>query len=187
MNLSGVRQPSRLQTGSGVILEKANASGGKFISGGLTLGLGNQLKPLWRDPPTCYAKAIGEARQWPIVLYDTDTRRAWLEDGASALLQITLGQIWADRFVKLHQLESTPDVDLTCKSHKGGDEAMSILLNPENQLLQLYWEASAPEVKREWNKQGGLGLTRRATRTGPQMSGISRSGFGEFRDVGKNV
>lgn len=156
MNLSGVRQPSRLETGSGVTLEKASVSGGRFISAGLAFGLGNHLKPLWRDLPTCYAKAIGEARQWPIVLYDTDTRRAWLEDGASALLQITLGQIWADKFVKLHQLASIPDVDLACKSHKGGDEAMSILLNQKNHLLQLYQEASAPEVKRNWNEQGGF-------------------------------
>jgi hypothetical protein len=119
-------------------------------------GIGNQLKPLWRSPRDCYARAIGEARQWPIVLYDSDTKRAWLEDGASALLQITHGQLRSDSFVKLHQLENAPDLRLTCPSRKGGDEAMSVLLDPHNQWLELYHEASGPILKRNWNEQGGF-------------------------------
>ena len=127
-------------------------TGGKFINVGLSAGVGNQLKPIWREkPPALYAKVIREARRWPIVLYDTDTRRAWLEDGASALLQITHSQLRADSFMRTYQPESIPDLRFACQSRKGGDEAMNILLDFHNQFLELSEEAGQLTLERKWN------------------------------------
>lgn len=75
------------------MLENATITGGKYITAGVTIGFGNHHKTFQDIAGVPYKPRITEARRWYVLLYDTDEKRAWLEDGATALLQITTGQL----------------------------------------------------------------------------------------------
>lgn len=121
---------------------------GKFITGGVTFNLGRHQKALYHTAERSFTFKIWEARQWHVVLYDTDAKRAWLEDGATALLHVTHGQL---RSIWFQKLFGEFEVSFA-KGHRrqGGDDSMKVLLDQDNMGLQLDLEVSETSIKREW-------------------------------------
>lgn len=146
--MSGVRQPSRLSREFPISLEKASVAAGKFITCGVTFNLGRHQKALYHTAERPYKLKIWEARQWHVVLYDTDAKRTWLEDEATALLQITRGQLRSTWFQKLF---GEYEVSFA-KGHRrqGGDDSMKVLLDQDNMGLPLDLDVSETRIKREW-------------------------------------
>jgi hypothetical protein len=58
------------------------------VIGGLNLSINNRDKPLRLDRQNDFPSMLRWISQQPFVFYDVDTRRAWLVDGASALLHL---------------------------------------------------------------------------------------------------
>ncbi|KAF4544369.1 Pfs domain protein [Lasiodiplodia theobromae] len=80
---SGLSQP-----GQGWTFEKVSISGGKIINGGVTFGKGNINNPLHIRRQPVYVKQIYEASCKHVIFYDVGDRRAWLVNGAAALLHL---------------------------------------------------------------------------------------------------
>lgn len=76
-------------TRPGCALEKVTITGGKFLSIGGTFAFGDKDTSFGLSGPGPYERKIFWASQISVILYDVDDRRAWLVDGANALLHMT--------------------------------------------------------------------------------------------------
>ena len=82
-------------TGAGCALEKVNLSGGKYLTFGATFAPGNKDSP-FRAPSTgLYGRRLRHAQNSHVIFFDVDSehRRAWLFDGARALLHMTYARL----------------------------------------------------------------------------------------------
>jgi hypothetical protein len=78
---------------AGCALEKVSISGGKIITAGPSFARGNKDSTLVRSSQGPYEYKIYAASRMKVIFYDTVDRRAWLVDGASALLHMTRAQL----------------------------------------------------------------------------------------------
>ncbi|KAE8442926.1 hypothetical protein EG329_002530 [Mollisiaceae sp. DMI_Dod_QoI] len=78
---------------AGCALEKVTISGGKIITAGVSFARSNKDSTLVRSALGPYEKKIYAASWMKVILYDTTDRRAWLIDGANALLHMTRAQL----------------------------------------------------------------------------------------------
>ena len=86
--------PSGLRrTHPGCVLEKVSISGGKFISAGMTAAVGKKDKGVFIKPRENYLYQLKWIANEYILLFDVNDRRAWLVDGASALLHLIRSSI----------------------------------------------------------------------------------------------
>lgn len=75
-------------------MEKVSLSGGKFVTPSITFGRGARNKVLNYQGERTYDEAVNHARNDTYVnFYDVGDHRAWLIDGASAVLHLTLTQL----------------------------------------------------------------------------------------------
>lgn len=109
--------------------------------GGLNLSINNRDKPLRLDRQNDFPSMLKWISQQPFVFYDVDTRRAWLVDGASALLHLLRTSLNRDGndtvspyewMFDASQLREEP-ADLPARL-----AALNVLKSSENGKLRLY-------------------------------------------------
>ena len=108
-------------------MEKVTISGGKFIEAGATFSLGKKDTRLNLSSPGPYRKKINSARQMNVILYDTEDKRAWLVDGANALIHLTRAQLGLELYRESSfDLDSFPHTDPELGSAAAVEALMSI-------------------------------------------------------------
>ncbi|KAI9163840.1 hypothetical protein HJFPF1_05468 [Paramyrothecium foliicola] len=80
---SGLRRPP-----ASIVVDRLYPEGGSNIIGGLNMALNKKEKPFWLERERDYPSLLKWISLQPIVFYDVATQRAWLIDGASALLHL---------------------------------------------------------------------------------------------------
>lgn len=84
-------------------------------------------------------------------MYDTQAKRAWLEDGATALVQVINGQLQNEWLRKLFDF---PRMRFSDFSRRGGDDLMRVLTDSANMGLVLDIEVSKNDNEWGWDAQG---------------------------------
>lgn len=92
-------------------MDKVSISGGKIINAGVTFARGIKDTPLYLKRAMAYEQEIHDAGNVQVVLYDMADKRAWLVDGACALLHLTCTQTF-DSMVPQKQSVSAGAVPL---------------------------------------------------------------------------
>ncbi|KAI1395613.1 hypothetical protein F4819DRAFT_477925 [Hypoxylon fuscum] len=140
---------SRLkQPGPGCAFEKITIVGGMFVTGGISATIGKKDKAVhikFRDDYTMRLKWI--AKKF-VVLYDVQERRAWLVDGASALLHLVRASLKHDSSDAFRSLFIYKDSALreASQPYTGKAASISVLTDWQNINLPLY---AKPDSSRE--------------------------------------
>jgi hypothetical protein len=111
---------------------------GSYVSGGTSFTRGNKDTPIYLHRGGPYQQEIHSAYNMNVVLYDTEDRRGWLIDGASALLHITRTQLCSSPYSEseLFEIDSFQHAD-----PRGGLRASrKALLNSGNRSLVIFEE-----------------------------------------------
>jgi hypothetical protein len=121
---------------AGCALEKVSISVGKIIGGGVSFVKGRKDVPIYLVRGGPYFQEIHFARNISVVLYDTRDRRAWLVDGASALLHLTRSQLSSSPYChsNLFKLEDFHHAD----SKQGCFAAQKALTDPRNMEIPIF-------------------------------------------------
>lgn len=90
-----------------MVIEKATVSGGYFLNLGITAARGQHQTPLKGPDSSDYLLTLKRISDFNVVLYDTGSKRAWLVDGASALLHLTCTQLRSANVVESLNLLTT--------------------------------------------------------------------------------
>lgn len=138
INYEGIKWTGSNYASAGCAFEKVSISAGKIINAGVTFARGIKDTPLYLKRAMAYEQEIHDAGNMYVVLYDMGDRRAWLLDGASALLHLTctqLSTVWS-RKSSLFQLENFH----FAHSSNGPSAAASALLDSHNRKLPIFEE-----------------------------------------------
>ena len=133
-------------------MEKITITGGYFVNLGATLGRGNSHTPLYLQRKPAYIEQLKELYNGYVVFYDTVEHRAWLVNGANALLHLvraslrhdSKGPLKSDFLFNFKELYEAPP----CSSFA----ALEVLKNPLNMKLEIFCnedELWTEEVKDE--------------------------------------
>lgn len=76
------RSPSSLK------IDKLYIEGGATVIGGFMMDINKKEQPFWLQREKDYPDLLNWVKLRPVVFYDVEERRAWLVDGASALLHL---------------------------------------------------------------------------------------------------
>lgn len=123
----------------GCDLEKVSISVSKIVSIGGTISRQTANKPILTASPT-YIHHVMRVRKWTFLIYDTETFRGWLVDGASALLHIVRTHIVQ---TQLAMKRYFPPQNITITgfhypaASRDPDAAMGCLLNKDNWPIAL--------------------------------------------------
>ena len=131
-----IEWPSSSYATPGVAFEKASVAIGQYLSGGASFTRGNKDTPLYLHRGGPYEQEIHSAYNMKVVLYDTHDRRAWLLNGASALLHITRTQLSSSPYSD----SSFFSIDKFQHANPGEGQlgAKNALLNSENRSLLIF-------------------------------------------------
>ena len=113
-------------------IEKLYIEGGGSAVGGVMIGLGLKDKPVHMSRGTSFSDLLSCVVRRPMVMYDTGKLRAWLVDGASALLHLVRASINRDRADPVYQSKWVFDGQFR------GSSAIEILSHPDNLDIKLY-------------------------------------------------
>ncbi|OQV09703.1 hypothetical protein CLAIMM_13795 [Cladophialophora immunda] len=132
---------------SGVAFEKMSIVGGQFLSGGASFVRGNRNTPLIVSSPRHYMEQIEWLSGKNFVLYDVGDRRAWLIDGALAVLHIMCTRL------RLRPYRSGTECMLEklryAKCAEGHDAGYNALTDPTNMQLEVFRNEQPWEEKVE--------------------------------------
>jgi hypothetical protein len=126
---------------------------GSYLSGGASFTRGNKDTPIYIHRGGPYQQEIHSAYNMKVLLYDTGDRRAWLVDGASALLHITRTQLCSSPYSDsdLFQIENFQHAD----PKGGGLGAKKALMDSGNRALVIFEEAeTSVEIKAGSDEEG---------------------------------
>lgn len=124
----------------GCALEKVSLSGGKFITGGFTFGIGCKDIPVHVSRDGYIPKLQWISKKF-VVLWDEKDTRGWLVNGTSALLHLLRASLQhnsTDKF-KSAFVFKREEMQEASESHRA-DSAIDVLLNPINKGLKIYPE-----------------------------------------------
>lgn len=112
------------------------------ISAGSSFGKGTQDQPVWLSRTGTYKQMVYFASSISVVLYDTKMDRAWLMDGASALLHLTRTSLIAEPHVssRLFGLDDFQHADPSCPR---GNAAVAALTSARNLDLRIDEDTSS--------------------------------------------
>ncbi|KAF5601384.1 hypothetical protein FPANT_1755 [Fusarium pseudoanthophilum] len=71
-----------------IVVDKLYIEGGSPVTAGLMLDVNKKDKPFWLQREKDYPSLLNWVKLQPVIFYDVEERRAWLVDGASALLHL---------------------------------------------------------------------------------------------------
>ncbi|KAM0351145.1 hypothetical protein ACHAPU_002929 [Fusarium lateritium] len=122
-------------------IDKLYIEGGATVVGGFMMDINKKEQPFWLQREKDYPDLLNWVKLQPIVFYDIEERRAWLVDGASALLHLVR--------ISLHQDAADPEsaYDWVYDPAKlkdkwpglgGRQAAVHTLKNWDNRALGLY-------------------------------------------------
>ncbi|KAI0139602.1 hypothetical protein F4776DRAFT_662554 [Hypoxylon sp. NC0597] len=117
--------------------DRINISAGHIVHASGCVAIGKNDKPR-RATKTNYHRQVEGAEQLFAVLYDCKDRRAWLIDGASALLHLCRANLARRRNHGHKVLFSDDNIEEAKILYKGKDAAMGVLLNEYNMNLKIY-------------------------------------------------
>ncbi|ETS73790.1 hypothetical protein PFICI_14736 [Pestalotiopsis fici W106-1] len=132
---------------SGIAFERVTVGGGKYITASANIALCNRDKPARSRKEGAYNDQVRQALINHVVLYDTKEHRAWLLDGATALLHLARASLVADEKNGFRLLHKNDDI----QEEKGDvkTSAIGILTNPENMRMTLYDQPDEVDTKTE--------------------------------------
>lgn len=133
---SGLQKPP-----ASIVIDRLYMEAGSTIIGGFNMSFNKRHHPFWLERESDYPSLLKWVSLQPVIFYDVDSRRAWLVDGASALLQLVRISLSLD--------ESDPEspYDWVFKASKLKDKwdpypsrsaAIKTLKNWDNLSLNLY-------------------------------------------------
>ncbi|KAF5691877.1 hypothetical protein FDENT_3245 [Fusarium denticulatum] len=70
------------------VIDKLYIEGGSPVTAGLMLDINKKEQPFWLQREKDYPSLLNWVKLQPVVFYDVEDRRAWLIDGASAVLHL---------------------------------------------------------------------------------------------------
>lgn len=79
------------------VIDKLYTEAGSYLIGGFAGSIGVRDKPIYLPREKSYSGLIDWVSSQPIIFFDVEDRRAWLIDGASALLHLVRASIKQDR------------------------------------------------------------------------------------------
>ncbi|KAH6976285.1 hypothetical protein BKA56DRAFT_488826 [Ilyonectria sp. MPI-CAGE-AT-0026] len=133
---SGLRKPP-----ASIVIDKLYIEAGSDFIGGLNMSFNKKEQPFWLEREKDYPSLLKWVSLQPIVFYDVSDRRAWLVDGASALLHLVRISLYLDE----HDPESTYDWVFDASEFKdqwngctGRHAALKTLKSWDNLDLNLY-------------------------------------------------
>ncbi|KAF4946692.1 hypothetical protein FSARC_14130 [Fusarium sarcochroum] len=133
---SGLKRPP-----ASIVIDRLYLEAGSDLVGGLNMSFNKKEQPFWLERESDYPSLLKWIAIQPIVFYDVVDRRAWLGDGASALLHLVRISLHLDE----HDPESTYDwvFDVTKLKDKwngliGRQAALQTLKSWDNLDLNIY-------------------------------------------------
>ncbi|KAG5762801.1 hypothetical protein H9Q72_009105 [Fusarium xylarioides] len=124
-----------------IVIDKLYIEGGSPVTAGLMLDINKKAQPFWLQREMDYPSLLNWVKLQPVVFYDVEERRAWLVDGASALLHLVRISLHLD----INDPESAYDWvydPSKLKDHWPGvgsrQAALQTLKNWENRALNVY-------------------------------------------------
>ncbi|KAF4338945.1 hypothetical protein FBEOM_7121 [Fusarium beomiforme] len=123
------------------VIDKLYIEGGSPITAGLILDINKKEQPFWLQREKDYPGLLNWVKTQPVVFYDVEDRRAWLVNGASALLHLVR--------ISLHRDANDPEsaYDWVYENSKLKDHwpssgnrqsAIQTLKNWDNRALSVY-------------------------------------------------
>ncbi|KAH6892893.1 hypothetical protein B0T10DRAFT_509295 [Thelonectria olida] len=79
-----------------IVIDKLYLEAGTMAVGGLSWGINKKEKPFWLQRENDYPSMLKWISLQPVLFYDVAEHRAWLIDGASALLHLTRISLFLD-------------------------------------------------------------------------------------------
>ncbi|KAK7409282.1 hypothetical protein QQX98_008522 [Neonectria punicea] len=133
---SGLRRPP-----ASIVIDRLYLEAGADVIGGVNMTINKKEQPFWLKREDDYPSLLKWASVQPIVFYDVEDRRAWLTDGASALLHLLRVSLYLDE----NDPESTYDWIFDAKKLKdqwnglsGRQAALKTLKSWDNLDLNVY-------------------------------------------------
>ncbi|KAH7160482.1 hypothetical protein B0J13DRAFT_128129 [Dactylonectria estremocensis] len=128
-----------------MVIDKLYVEGGSNLIGGLSISIGKRDKPVYLQRAKSYSGLIDWISVQPLVFYDVEDQRAWLVDGASALLHLVRASIEQDRsrpaYRSKWRFNGTIEGN---QSPIGNTTAVEVLSNFDNLNLPLYIDDIRP-------------------------------------------
>lgn len=157
-------------------LSAVNITVSKIVGVGMTLTRGKKDIPPALTGNRAYALQVSAASDWHVIMHDTYDRRAWLLDGASALVHISIARLYScDELERLTAEangesgeEFSPKADQLKypPNYEGRQSALKVLLNNENRELRIFPETKLEEeVLVRDSDTGNLQRTIKQTKT----------------------
>jgi nucleoside phosphorylase len=139
---------------------------GKFITTDMGASIGNKDRAVIRQADT-YRMQLNYLSKKHVVLYDVKDRRAWLVDGASALLHLVRASLKDNENDKLKDsfLFKWEEMMEAPAALSGTSAAINVLMNESNRYLKLYINTESgwdEDLGKNYNKEH-LSSNRRAT------------------------
>lgn len=119
-------------------IEKFYIEGGASAVAGAMISLGKRDKPVRMSRGSRFTDMLAWVAEQPVVLYDSGDRRAWLVDGASALLHLVRASMERDRDNPAYSFKWRFDGNLQ------GDSAVEILTHLDNLDIKLFVDDRRP-------------------------------------------
>ncbi|KAK7936030.1 hypothetical protein PG985_001525 [Apiospora marii] len=136
--------------------DKVSISGGKFVNIGTTVSIGIKDKPEHIKYDDDYLSTLEMITERHFLFYDIAARRAWLVDGASAVLHLMRAFIkrsLTKSHLKSYFLLDENEIKEPSDGQTGVDAAFYVLADEENQMLKL-WPKAASSTKEMSMKPG---------------------------------
>ena len=136
----GLRRPY-----PGCVLEKVTIAGGKFITASVTAAIGKRDRGILTKSRDSYLSQLMWVADRHILLFDVNDRRAWLVDGASALLHLVRASI---KYMQEHNefgrycLFTWDQFKEAAEQFSGKQAAIFVLANEDNIQLKLFKKMS---------------------------------------------
>jgi len=134
---SGLRRPH-----STWILDKLSLSGGKFVSGGISIAIGVRDSPVHLEAGDYRAKMRWVDGQH-VVLWDEQDKRGWLVNGPTALLHMVRASLdddiaWSQRRAGVSDTLFKPDEMEPPPEPHAPSSALYVLLSEKNKNLEVF-------------------------------------------------
>ncbi|KAH0595383.1 hypothetical protein MHUMG1_06558 [Metarhizium humberi] len=122
------------------VLDKVSLSGGKFVTGSVSITPGVRDTPIHLTRDDYVSKLEWIATKY-VVLWDEGSKRGWLINGTTALLHLVRASLVHNATSKIKKAFLFKSEDMTeSKRPYGADSAMDVLLDQKNKELKIYVE-----------------------------------------------
>jgi hypothetical protein len=122
---------------AGAALEKLTVQGGKVITFGVQVALGQKDSPP-HLPPDSYVSKLRWLEKRYVVLWDDAEKRGWLSNGISALLHLVRARLSSLRGGDFESHVMLREDELEDSDEKATNSAVKLLLHERNRCLEVF-------------------------------------------------